>query len=70
MTETDSDSFEFQNLNDHMIQIEKDMEIYNKKIEKFYERRYIKEVILDKYTKKVNKIRNRNVSKQKSQVRE
>lgn len=53
-----------------MIQIEKDMEIYNKKIEKFYERRYIKEVILDKYTKKVNKIRNRNVSKQKSQVRE
>mgnify|MGYP000887735861 CR=1 FL=1 len=70
MTETESDSFESQNLNDHMIQIEKDMEIYNKRIEKFYERRYIKEVILDKYTKKVNKIRNCNVYKKNYQDRE
>lgn len=53
-----------------MIQIEKDMEIYNKRIEKFYERRYIKEVILDKYTKKVNKIRNCNVYKKNYQDRE
>jgi hypothetical protein len=53
-----------------MIQIEKDMEIYNKRIEKFYERRYIKEVILDKYTKKVNRISNCNVSKKNYQDRE
>ena len=53
-----------------MIQIEKDMEIYNKRIEKFYERRYIKQVILKKYTKKVNKIRNSNVYKKNYQDRE